>query len=337
MIGFVSIKQNAIYLKDKCINYEESDFIKNPNFLINNYPDVLLWLSDAAQRQELTKGRFNTPNDLPIMLIQDWDMFSLIDKLDLQTIINLYSEITHFYPAIKTLRGKNTKIWSGFELIDIDLEFPLNTKVSISDSKSLSTHIDLLELFLWLVQQDITLPKGTPTETKMKLRDLLEPQNQANLSLFVKREQIARILKEQPHLANKHWQSDWIAVAWLKAAIFDDIERNLDWEFDVMAYEETQPVSNLFPKGFNLTWLFCPSAHIVLNAFLQNLYDKSSNNKKLDSRTSLITLLIGLFVFNKLKQVSNHNYLSVEFDLLNWQTIDNNKKGSSPKFSNKYI
>ena len=190
-----------------------------------------------------------------------------------------------------------------------------------------------MEFLLWLAQQDVILPKGSPTESKMKLKDLLSDENRFNLSIFVKREQIERLFKDTPHLTNSHWTGDWISATWLKAALYNDVEHSLEKEFDVMVYEEVQPVSHLMPTNFNLSWLFCPSAHYVFFHWLIFIIKKQKNDPV---RFQLLTYLIGLFVFQKFSLLDRSAFMTAEFDFFKWQSKDIGKRSSNVKLSARY-
>lgn len=332
MIGFISMAKNAIYLKNKSIPFEEKEFAGF--FLQQNYPDIKVWFTDAVKMMDISKYKLNTNHCSILVLVNDWDVFSVFGKLDAQTIIDLYSEIDKFHPQIQSITNKESfnNIWN-FTTQPINCVLPENVKCNHSSSKTLSASIDVMELLLWLTQQNIILPKNTPIESKMTLKALLSEENCFNLSIFVKREQIERLFKETPHLTNNHWSGDWIAASWLKAILYNDVERSLEKEFDVMVYEEVQTANHLMPTNFDLTWLFCPSAHYV---FFHWLLFVIKNKKNDPVRFQLLTYVIGLFVFQKLSLLDHSAFMTAEFDFFNWQSKEINRKTSKVKLSARY-
>jgi hypothetical protein len=332
MIGFISTLKGVIYLKNKSIPFEEKDFAGF--FLQENYPDIKLWFTDALKMTDITKYKLNTNHCASLVMVGVWDVFSVFGKLDAQTIINLYSEIDKFHPRIQSITNKEsfTNIWD-FDVQPLNCELPEGVKCNHSTSKTLSANIDVMEFLLWLAQQDVILPKGSPTESKMKLKTLLSDENRFNLSIFVKREQIERLFKDIPHLTNNHWTGDWISATWLKAALYNDVEHSLEKEFDVMVYEEVQPVSHLMPTNFNLSWLFCPSAHYVFFHWLIFIIKKQKSDPV---RFQLLTYLIGLFVFQKFSLLDRSAFMTAEFDFFKWQSKDIGKRSSNVKLSARY-
>lgn len=329
MIGFISTTQNTIYLKDSSESYDDKDF--SGMLLENNYPDIKVWLSDALSMMELSKYRFNTNNGAIIMPVNVWDIFSIFGKVDVKTIISMYGDLHEFHPAIKNIKNKNDPLWA-FEYPELDCELPPQTSCALSKSQSLSATVDLMEFLLWLIQQDIILPKGKPKTIKMKLKAIISEENHFNLSLFVKKEQIENLLKEKPSLINIHWKSDWIAASWLRCGLYENIERSLEREFDVLVYEEVQPIGNLMPVNFNLGWLFCPSAHYVFHKWLNSLVIEQKKNQV---RFQLMIYLFGLFVLYKMSRLDNYTFLTSEFTFFNWQAKLDNRKSSNVRLSNK--
>lgn len=325
MIGFVSIKQRKIYLKDKEFSYTEKEF-KNQN-LLAEFADIRLWLTDAPQMIDISNYRFKTPHSAYPMTIADWDCFSIISKVTQQQIIQNLAELPRFFPAIANFSNNEKDVWK-FTLPDLDCELEQGIQFNTSTSKTLNTNIDVLDFYLWLVQQDILVPKGKPIQGKRTLNSIVADQS-INLGLYVKREQVERYCKKNTPLINNHWQSEWINASWLKMILFDDL--NIEREVDVLEYEEIQSITHLLPAGFDLTWLFCPAAHFVLYRYAEFL-SRSENHKTM--HYNLFCILMGNFIYQKLQQLNNQ-YLKAEFNFLHWQTKQE-KKSSSKDLANRY-
>lgn len=321
MLGFVSLKQQKIYLPDREVSFSDKDFA-NPN-LLAEFVNVNLWLCDSNENKNYQTFKWITPYSPPPLIIPEWDSFSFINKLSYPQIVQALSALPVFYPEITQVKDKFKELWK-FEYREQICELPEQVKIS-SSNKTFDIQLDIVDFYLWLFQQDVIVPKGNCTPSRRTFKSLLDDTS-INLGVFVKKENIIRFFKKIPLVASTHWQSEWIAASWLKMIVHDEILGNTEFEVDTLEYEEVQPVKSLLPQNFDLTWLFCPSAHTILFRYHKYLNETKSELSR------LFYLLVGNFIFYRLTKLADPT-MTAEFHLWQWRTV---QMKNSFGFANKY-